>query len=473
VTFNPARFTPALADDFRSSIDWLLPAIELAWSVATPGFKFDDWQIELLRRVTELDGDKLRWRSCLISMGRQNGKTEIVSALGIWALLRSPGQYNVSVASTAEQARLVYDRVQRVIASNPALERLMTKLTDTRGIRTHDGSRYEIKAANANTLQGIPISVGIIDEVHLVGEPVLDALSSGTGSRPDTLLIGITTAGDQDSTLLTRLYENAAKAIDGDARFSRFGAWIWEASESTVPDDDARLLELLREANPAVAAGRIDNDILLTDVRALPDEDIIRYRLNRFVDSDNKAFIPLSLWTACERPLGEVFPKGQPIFAIDKTPGWEYATVSVAVKTPDDIIHTEVVASLVKPTLERLVNVAMQLRAHNPRAIIVDSYSLRDFAKEMKIRGLPIETASLGDVVNASSLLYARLARRTLRHAADPLLSVQIPRTIRKAVGENYRISRTNSSIEIDAVMSTALAIWGAEVLREIDLQVF
>ena len=116
---------------------------------------------------------------------------------------------------------------------------------------------------------------------------------------------------------------------------------------------------------------------------------------------------------------------------------------------------------------------SMQLRSFNPRAIIVDSYSLRDLAKELKMRGLPVETASLGDVVNASSLLYARLARKQLRHAADPLLSVQIPRTVRKAVGENYRISRTNSSIEIDAVMSTCLAVWGADVLRPVELQVF
>ena len=158
MTFTPTRHTPSLVDGFESSIDWLLPVIELAWSVATPGFKFDDWQVELLRRVTELlPSGELRWRSCLISMGRQNGKSEIVGALGIWALMRKVGSYNVGVASTAEQARLVYDRVQRVIASNPALERRMSKLTETRGIKTLDGSRYEIKASNANTLQGIPM----------------------------------------------------------------------------------------------------------------------------------------------------------------------------------------------------------------------------------------------------------------------------------------------------------------------------
>lgn len=471
--FNPARFTPALSDDFRSDIDRLLPVLELAWRTAL-GYWLDDWQVETLRRITELDDEgELRFRSCLVSVGRQSGKTELMSALSLYAALRAPNQMVLGVASNVEQSRLVYERVQKIIGGNPALEKMMLKLTDTRGIRVTNGSRYEIKAAKASALQGYPVGLGIVDEVHLVDPSVWDAIVSGTGARRGTLVAGITTAGDQDSELLSRLYENANKAIDGDPKFSKFGAWIWESESNTVPEDDAELLRLLKQANPALDSGRIDSDTMLADVRTLPDEDIIRYRMNRFVNSDNKAFIPMELWHACERPLGEEFPAGSLVFAIDKTPGWEYATVTAAVKTADDVIHTEVVASLVKPTLERLLSVCTQLMQHAPRAIIVDSYSLRDLAKEMKMRGIPVETASLGDVVNASSLLYARLARRSLRHAADPLLSVQIPRTVRKAVGENYRISRTNSSIEIDAVMSTCLAVWGADVLRELDVQVF
>lgn len=471
--FNPARFTPALSDDYRSDIDRLLPVLELAWRTAL-GYWLDDWQIETLRRITELDdAGELRFRSCLVSVGRQSGKTELMSALSLYAALRAPNQMVLGVASNVEQSRLVYERVQKIIGGNPALEKMMLKLTDTRGIRVTNGSRYEIKAAKASALQGYPVGLGIVDEVHLVDPSVWDAIVSGTGARRGTLVAGITTAGDQDSELLNRLYENANKAIDGDPKFSKFGAWIWESDSDTVPEDDVELLRLLKQANPALDSGRIDADTMLADVRTLPDEDIIRYRMNRFVNSGDHSFIPLGLWQACERPLGEALPEGSFVFAIDKTPGWEYATVAVAVKTADDVIHTEVVASLVRPTLERLLSVALQLRAHRPRAIIVDSYSLRDLAKEMKLRGMPVETASLGDVVNASSLLYARLARKHLRHAADPLLSVQIPRAVRRAVGENYRISRSNSSVEIDAVMATCLAVWGADVLRKVPLQIY
>jgi phage terminase large subunit-like protein len=471
MTFSPTRYTPPLTDEFEAGIDWYLPIIKKAWATATPGFEFDDWQIELLRRITELlPSGELRWRSVLVSMARQQGKSEIVGALGLFAVLRKPGTYNIGVASTAEQARLVYDRVQRVIASNPALERRMSKLTETRGIKSLDGSRYEIKASNANTLQGIPVSVGIVDEVHLVEAKVWDALASGTGARPDTLLVGITTAGDENSELLNRLYANAEKGIAGD--LDRFGSWIWEASDAVVPDDDDELLGLLMEANPALQAGRIDPKILLEDVRALPTDDIIRYRLNRFIQSGKKTFIPAELWQKCERSLDAVMPRTNVVFAIDRTPDWEHATIAAAVKV-DDVIHTELIASINKPSLEQLIYICGQLMDHSPRAIIVDGYTLRDLYKELKTRGYPAETATLGDIVNASSMFYSRLARRTLIHAGDPLLSIQVPRTVRKMIGEGFRVSRRDSAVEIDAVMATLLATFGADTLREQTLQVF
>jgi phage terminase large subunit-like protein len=70
-------------------------------------------------------------------------------------------------------------------------------------------------------------------------------------------------------------------------------------------------------------------------------------------------------------------------------------------------------------------------------------------------------------------MFYARLARRTLQHAGDPLLSIQIPRTVRKMIGEGFRVSRRDSAVEIDAVMATLLATFGADTLREQTLQVF
>ena len=460
--FNPTRFTPPLREDFAADIDRYLPLLEKAWR-GSMGYWLDEWQLELIRRITELGDDgTLRWRQCLVSVARQSGKTELVSLLGIWALLRKENQYNVGIASQVDQARILYERIQAIINGTPGLKKLMSKLTDTRGIRTAHGSRYEIKAARASTLQGIPISVAVVDEVHLVDDSSWTALVSGQGSRSDSIIIGITTAGDQNSSLLTRLYENTEKAIAGEN--PRFGAWVWEAEESIVPKEDDHLIRLLKQANPALASGRIDEKIMLEDVRSLPDEDIIRYRLNRFVHSNDHQFIPMSLWWSCERGREDTFPAGNPFFCIDKTRDGDWATIAAAVLV-DDVVHTEIIATFARPTISRLIAVCQQLLKHNPAGFVMDGLFMKDLAKEMDLRGFRVTMFNLGDVVRASALLYNRLRHETIRHAGDPVMTYQIPRTVRKNVNDNFRISRADSSVEIDAVMATALSVYAASEL--------
>ena len=475
------RCTPPLSADYPSEADWLLPILRIAWkTVDDPNFKFDEWQEDLLRRILEVYPDgharagELRWRQCVISVGRQNGKSLLAASLGLWGLLRSPGNFVVGIASSAEQARIVYDRTMHVIRSNKALSDRFEKLTDTRGIKGKDGSKYEIKAAKSGALQGLPVSVGLVDELHLLPSSLWTDLVNGTGGRKNGIVIGITTAGDENSELLKGLYEAGDKAIAGDPTLDRFGFFVWEAPEAIVPDDDETLLEYLVQANPALEAGRLDAHNILSDVRAMPDTDIIRYRLNRFVYGTS-IFISPTLWAACARPDGATLDLDgvRPVFAIDRTPDWGHATIAVGVKKDDGITDTELVASIVKPTLEQLVHICLQLSKFSPQTFIVDGYSLRELGLELRKRGMPVTISTQGDIVNASSMVFAKIMQRKIHHSSDPLLTVQFPRTVRKNVGDQYRISRKDSSVEIDAVMATVLAIYGAETRLEQSLQVF
>lgn len=455
--------------------------MRLAWRASdSPDFELDEWQAELIRRILEVYPDdheragELRYRQVLVSMGRQNGKSVIGAILGLYGLLRAPGQMVVGIASSAEQARILYDRTMLVIRANKSLAERFDRLTDTRGIRAKDGGKYEIKAAISRALQGIPVNVGLVDECHLLPPSLWSDLVNGTSSKRNGIVIGITTAGDESSELLKNLYEVGGKAATGDPNYQRFGFFVWEAPDARMPDNDDELADYLIQANPALQAGRIDMDIVISDVRAMPPTDVIRYRLNRFVASSAQFITPL-MWSKCARPFGEhiELDGARPTFAIDRTPDWGFASIAMAFKDKSGKTQTEIVASIVKPTLEQLVAICVELTKHNPQSFIVDSYGLRDLGVELKRRGLPVVIATQSDVINASSLVYSKIARQELRHSSDPILSVQFPRTVRKNVGEHFRISRKDSSVEIDAVMSTVLAIYGAETRLEQSLQVF
>lgn len=479
--FSPSRQTAPLSEDFKSDADWLLPIIRIAWRAADdPNFELDPWQSELIRRILEVYPEgheragQLRYRQVIVSMGRQNGKSVIGAILGLYGLLRGPGQTVIGIASSAEQARILYDRTMLVIRRNKSLAERFDKLTDTRGIRAKDGGKYEIKAAKSSSLQGIPINVALADECHLLAPSLWSDLVNGTSAKANGITIGITTAGDESSILLKNLYEVGEKAVQGDPAFERFGFFVWEAPDSRIPEEESELVEYLKAANPALQAGRIDMNIVLSDVRAMPPTDVIRYRLNRFV-AGQAQFITPSMWAKCARPFGDhlELDGARPVFAIDRTPDWGHASITVAFRNKNGITETELVASIVKPTLEQLVALCTELGRFSPQTYLMDGYALRDLGLELKKRGLPVSIATQGDVISASALAYSKIARGELRHSSDPLLSIQFPRTVRKNVGESFRISRKDSSVEIDGVMSTILAIYGAETRIEQSLQVF
>jgi phage terminase large subunit-like protein len=485
----PATFTPALSENFVSDGPRLRAFVKLAWR--TPenpdGITLDRWQAWLIDRVLERYPDdwpdptkagRLRYRQVVISLPRQNGKSVIGAILALYGILmHEPGPAVVSVASTADQARIVYNRVLFVIQSNPKLSRRFSKMTETRGIVTKDGAgTYQAKASKGDALQGIPVSLAIPDELHITKPAIWQSLVNGLLTRKDGLIVGITTAGDDDSELLKQLYDTGAKAVkeaaEGAAqrRLERFGFFVWQAPEPAVPEDDDALAEALLASNPALFEGRVDLANVISDVRATPDQDVIRYRFNLFVASQ-AAFIPVERW---QRNRVEQWPAApvRPTFAIDRSPDWGYATVTAAVKVADTT-YTEVVASIVRPSLEQLAAICEQLMSWNPNTFVVDGYSLRDLGAELKLRGMPVHVATQSDMMTASSLTYAKIMQGKLKHTGDELLVRQIGRTVRKNIGDGFRISRAASSVEIDAVISMALAVFAAETQREVPLQIW
>lgn len=474
---NPAVFTPPLSPDFPSLWDRYEKVVLIVWRIAF-SVTLDIWQRELLRHVLEVypkghpRAGELRFRQVLISLGRQNGKTELASILGLIGLLRKANSLVIGIASSAEQARIVYRRTLQAIATT-SLRKRFKKVTEGRGIHGTNGTVYELKAAKGAALQGLPVDTGVVDEVHLLKSELWTALVSGMGARPNTQIVGITTSGDETSELLIQLYETAEKAAGGDSELERFGAFIFQAPEARVPEDDETLLEWLKLANPALASGRLDPEIFLADVRSLPDPDIIRYRLNRFVASSNP-FLPFDAWKACEAPGGYEFPmQGTLVFSMDITPEDSYATITAHRRTPDGHHHTELVAWLVNPTLEGLVRLCERLWAHNPAMYTGDGYKCRAVLLELKNRGYPVTIGTTSDAMNAASFLHRQVLTQNLTHAGNDLLNVQMPRAVRKNKGDVYRIDRTNSSVEIDAVMATALGELILDRQQDLPVQVF
>ena len=280
------------------------------------------------------------------------------------------------------------------------------------------------------------------------------------------IIIGITTAGDSNSTLLKRLYEQgrAAAAGHGD---ERFGFFLWEAPEQTDIHNDEQLAYALKAANPAIACGRMDIEQEMANVRAMPENRARRYRLNLFVASE-ATWMPMSLWTRLEKaPIPEDARK-QAVVSIARTANWGFATVSAAVKIGNKI-YTEMIAQVPNPDVDTLEDLCMAInKQYKPLRFVMANDTLRDLAYRLKDRGVEAEYLTGTQLANVSATAYSLITNGLVVHANDEAVNRQLPKAVlhSSAKGE-YRLSDKNSVGDIDAVQAMTQAIYAAETTKK------
>ncbi len=395
-------------------------------------------------------------------MGRQNGKSQLACAYQLLILLHFHAPLLISVASSADQARIVYQRLSTVIDTNPAIRSLFTALTDTRGIKKADGGRVEIKASKGQALQGLAIRAGLVDELHITTPEVWNSLVSGLGGRLDSQVFGITTAGDADSELLHHLYKLAEDPPNS------FGYAIWEASSAAIPEDDSDLATSLKQANPAIASGRVDVSRIIETVRTLPEQDAIRYHLNRFVLGGPSVFMELGRWS--NLATSDLPSLTRPVYGVDKSPDGNWASI-VAAQRIDGITYTELVATLQSPDLKRLTAICQNLP--NPAAFVLNGWSMRELGSTLAKSGNKVELIRSAEECTVSGTLFHLIATEALQHAGDPLITLQMQGAVRKNVGDRWKISKSDSSRDIDALYATAYACHYAEIYEDSVPQLF
>lgn len=474
----PSWYSKPLTEDFPSDGDALLALVDKVWNTPKspkPGsLKLDDWQRWLIRSILETyppghpKAGQLRYRQVLISVARQNGKSTIASILAMYGMLREPGAVVIGIASTAEQARLIYDYVKFTTTNVPQFAKRFTKMTDTRGLVTNTGSRYEIKASKSAAIQGIPISVGLADELHITREEIWQALVNGTAAQPDGIVIGITTAGDSGSTLLIDLYDRGRKSIE-DAD-SRFGVFVWEAPDASVPSDDETLGQYLCLASPSLAEGRLDLADAITDARAQRPADAIRYKLNRFVDSSSSWLSP-GTWQMSGGAVDLADGGRDIVWGIDQATDGSVCSITANFADDEGQAYTALVASLMAPKHDDVMNLLNGLSRISQRFALENTPGNKKIAEALKGRSLSL--LNRGEACAASMMLHRRLVSGTLTHNRDPLLTQQVNAAMSKNVGTDWRLTRGRDNKPIDALFATAAGLWALDTAPKWTSQLF
>lgn len=481
----PSKYTKPLREDFTTQGDKLLSFAERHWSIADADvFELDEWQRWLVRAILETYPDdwhvphlrgQLRYRQVVISMGRQNGKSLIGALFAIYFLaLHVRGPRVIGLASIDAQAKIVYDRVKYGIDSSKALSREL-KTTATRGISRRDGSgEYRTLPAKEESAQGHPASGVLYDELHLGLAALWDAMILAQRARRNSLMIGITTAGDDGSELLLRLYAEGDAAIAGEDE--RFGFFLWEAPSDELTEEG------VIAANPAIACGRVPLDVAMADARKMyattergPDgltgrQRAIRYTLNRFVKGAAAAWASVEAWDALDRQPELV---GEVVYGIARTPSWEWASVTASTKL-DGKLHTELVASIEAPSSEQLRAVCDALAERGPAVFAMEAAQLGNLATELREAGYEVWKLGASEMPAAAQNVHGAIARGAVVHAGDELVRLHFTRGRRRdQEAGGWRLSQTLSTGETDALRATVIGLHVADVKPDREVPIY
>ncbi len=315
-SWAPRLYVPSLHDKSRGPNTADFASLLLK---ASRGFRagqrleFTDWQRWLIDRLLETDPktDLLRFRRAIVLLPRKNGKSLLGTALALEHLMYGPpGAQIYSAAADRAQARIVFGEARNQVMASPSLSRVVKVYRDALEVPAK-GSVYRALSADAMRAHGLAPSLVVADELHAWpssasntrGDELWEALTQGSADRPESLVVGITTAGGHTDTLLGRLYEHGRRVAAGEVDDRQFGFWSWEAPQDADPTDP----DVWREANPNLAEGLLDLSDFEASIASAGSAGFAgfqRFRLNQWVRLAGEDFISPHFWAAAKRPNG-------------------------------------------------------------------------------------------------------------------------------------------------------------------------
>lgn len=269
-------------------------------------FVLEPWQqfvISVLFGWKRKDGTR-RFRVAYLELPRKNGKTTVVAGIGLYLLVadEEPGAEIYSAATKREQARLSHSEAIRMVRASPALLKRIRPFRDNLHI-VGTAAKFEPLGADENTMDGLNIHGALIDELHAHRtRGVWDVLDTATGARRQPLIVAITTAGSDRTSVCWEQHEYARQVLDGVIEDDRFFAFVASIDEG----DDWRDRAVWAKANPNLGVSVKLEDLESRCARAqhqpAAQNTFRRLHLDEWTQQADR-WLDLAAWDECAQPV--------------------------------------------------------------------------------------------------------------------------------------------------------------------------
>jgi len=349
-----------------------------------------------------------------------------------------PAAHVYSCAGDRKQASIVFDEAKRMVRADPELSALLR--IQRWHIEGPNDSIYRVLSADAELQQGLNPTFVLFDEVHVQkNRDLWDAMVMGM-VRPGAMIVGITTAGFDRTTLAWDLYERG--------RAGEFFFW-W----SQPPDHgcDWQDETAWREANPALG-DFLPLFAVQEDARTTPESSFRRFHLNQWTTT-HSAWLPHGVWDSAADPE-RIFDPALPFVAFADG-SWTNDSTGLVAETIE-APHLSVLGHWTPQSDTGHIDMgAVEFRVREVlamdgcRELAFDSARFPDLYQRLEAEGFPVvgwPTNSLQRMVPACAEFYEAVTDRRLTHDGDPRLAAHIANAVLKEDRYGPRIVKESKS---------------------------
>jgi len=207
--------------------------------------------IQAIYGIVDKNGIR-RTNEVLLVLGRKNGKSTILSCLGLYSLLgdKEGGPEVDCVSTKRDAAKIVFNAARNMVKQSPELNAFIKSRKSDLYCEYNLGV-YQPLSSDSNTMDGLEPSVVILDECHAIKDRNLyDVMKQSlvSESRKQPLFITITTSGFNREGIYDELYDYADNVLSGREEDEHFLSFIYELDSLDEWDQEDKWIK----ANPGI-----------------------------------------------------------------------------------------------------------------------------------------------------------------------------------------------------------------------------
>lgn len=421
------------------------------------GIELLPWQEWLFVHGLELKPDgNYRFRTVLVLVARQNGKTTALKVLALWRLIMDQAQLVLGTSTNLDYARESWEGCVELAKSSELLfgefqwpER---RTNGEQTLTTRTGARYKIGTASRRGGRSLSVDLLILDELreHRSWE-AWSASSKTTNARPRGQRWALSNMGDDGSVVLNHLQEKATSGADPS-----LAIFEWSAP----PGCDTGDRSLWPLPNPALGY-TITEDAIASDHATDSDEVFRTEVLCQRVPTLTPLPITLTDWQSAKRNR-RVKPAGTPVFGLSVSPSLRSAAVVAVAAASRNVAHAELADH--RTGADWLVARVVELAGRYPgaRFMAVATGAVAGLLPDLTKAGVEVELLSATDLARGYGHLQKRLTDRRFTHSGAEGFELALIGAVKRDVGEGlWSLGWRKTTSDLTPIEGAAVGLWG------------